>query len=183
MKKMTQSILAALALVSFAYAEGISIGDKFLGVEVGNTKIQAGRYMTPGVESTYDEFYNGDDVEFGIRIGAKNDDWKSTVLLDYYDSSDNDQNTEKMMLLVDYTLWKTDFGSMQLKPYLGGNVGYMNYESTYIEENGFLYGTQAGFSLGLSDILELDLSYRYSLTNMDTVDHMQSVMFGVNYLY
>jgi opacity protein-like surface antigen len=183
MKKMTQSILATLAMVGLLYADEITVGDKFIGAEVGYNTVQGGRYMIPTDATTYNEFYKGENVEFGVRIGAQNEDWKSTVLFDYFDSKDDDQNTEKLMLLVDYTLWKTELDSVKLMPYLGANIGYMNYESSYIEDNGFLYGTQAGLMMSLSDIIQIDLTYRYSLTNMDTVDHAETVMFGVNYLY
>jgi len=183
MKKMAQSLLTGLVLVSCVLADEITVGEKFIGLEVGYNKIQGSRYMTPGDVDTYFEFYEGEDVEFGVRIGAQNDEWKSTVLFDYFDSQDHDQNTEKLLLLVDYSLWNTQVNDIEIKPYLGANVGYMNYESTLIEESGFLYGTQAGVALSLSEIIEVDLSYRYSLMSMDTVDHTESVFFGLNYLY
>ena len=65
---------------------------------------------------------------------------------------------------------------------IGANLGYMGYESTFIDESDFVYGGQAGIVLNVSSV-DIDLSYRYSLFNGETADTMGSIILGVNYLY
>ena len=76
-----------------------------------------------------------------------------------------------------------------MKPYIGANIGYMNYESDHadpamqIDESWFLYGAQAGFTVGIMDSIDLDIMYRYSFTDPAGTDHIESVVFGINYIY
>ncbi len=172
MVKKIAIALLCMSLGSSLYARDISESEKFLGLEVAQTELQADRFGEPD--------YDGDAVEFGFRIGAQTDEWRTMFVFDYYDSSDDDQNVEKGYLMVDYFFLKDE---NKFRPFIGVNVGYMNYESTLVEESGFLYGAQAGFVVNVMETIDLDLSYRYLLSNADALDHMGSIVFGINYLY
>jgi opacity protein-like surface antigen len=106
------------------------------------------------------------------------------LLFDYYDNADEDQNLEMGLLTVDYFIVSTDAASVTVKPYVGFNVGYMNYESSFIDQSGLMYGGQGGIVANVSDKVDIDIAYRYSL-GYDTVDldHFGVLMLGVNYLY
>jgi len=176
MVKKIVIVLLCTALGSSLYARDISQSEKFLGLEVAKTELQADRFGEPD--------YDGDAVEFGFRIGAQTNTWRTMFVFDYYDSSDDDQNVEKGYLMLDYFFLQDESKEKSaFRPFLGVNVGYMNYESTLVEESGFLYGAQAGFVVGVMETVDLDLSYRYSLSNADALDHMGSIVFGINYLY
>jgi len=165
--------IAALCTVlgTSLYARDISSGDKFIGLEVGATEVQG-------------DTARGDEsgVEFGIRAGAQTEKWRSMILLNYFDK--NDQNTEKLMITVDYFPLDTTSEQSYFKPYLGVNAGYMNYEvSGTSDVDGFLYGAQAGFVVEVMETIDMDIGYRYSLSSADEFDHSGSVVFGINYLY
>lgn len=70
-----------------------------------------------------------------------------------------------------------------MRPYIGVNIGYANYESSYVEDSGILYGAQAGIVLEVAEMINLDLGYRYSLSDADALDHIGSVVFGVHYIF
>jgi opacity protein-like surface antigen len=126
------------------------------------------------------DFVGDYDVEFGVRIGAQNGQWRTMFIFDYYDSSDNDQNVEQGYLALDYFVFENE---SKFKPYIGVNIGYANYESTYVDDSGFLYGGQAGILFGVTETIDMDISYRYSLSDADAFDHIGSIIFGVNYLF
>jgi len=172
-KKIVVALLCA-ALGSSLYARGdMSESRTFIGLEVGYSEVQG--------DTFYDIGYTGDsDIEFGARIGAQKDDWRTTFIFDYYDSTDNDQNVETLLMTVDYFVLDN---ASAFKPYIGVNVGYANYESTFIEDSGWVYGGQAGFLIDVADMVNLDLSYRYSLSSADVFDHKGSIFFGANYLF
>ncbi len=172
-RKIAITLMCA-TLGSSLYAENISYGKGFVGLEVGAATVQAD---VGGYFNQLD--YEGDAVEYGIRLGAQTDEWRTMLLFDYYDSSDDDQNVEKGYLTVDYLFTNES----AFKPFIGVNVGYMNYESTFIEDDGFLYGGQAGFIVNVAETIDLDLSYRYSLSDAEALDHVGSIIFGLNYLY
>lgn len=184
MKKIATGILA-IALSGSLYAGNVTEGKKFIGLEVSQTEIQADLAGNPifiGAES--------DAVQFGLRLGAQNEQYRTMLLYTYYDDSDTEQNIQTGMLTVDYYLWDTEVGSSRIRPYIGINSGYMNYESNYapdqsynIDESNFFYGGQAGVTIGVMEMLDIDLSYRYSLSNMDAVDHMGNIVLGLNYIY
>lgn len=173
-KKMAIAGLC-MALGSLTYA---SDNKTFLGLEIGSATVQAD---TGGLFGEPD--YKGTDIEYGFRIGAQNEEWRSMLVFDYYDNTDDDQNIEKGLIELDYFFMGRDPSvKSTFNPYFGVNLGYMNYESTGIDESGFLYGGQVGFTLEVADTIDLDVMYRYSLTDAAGTDHIESFVFGINYI-
>ena len=181
LKKVVMTLLC-MGLGSTLYADNdIFTSKTFIGLEVGYAEVQGDvGHLIDDIEVIEPDFKGDNDVEFGFRIGAQNDQWRTTFIFDYYDSSDNDQNIEKGYLTLDYFILEKE---STFRPYLGLNVGYANYESTYVDDSGLLYGAQAGFVIKVAEMINLDLSYRYSLSDADALDHIGSVIFGVNYMF
>jgi opacity protein-like surface antigen len=178
-KKIAASCMA-MVLGTSLYAKDFSISERILGLEIGSGKIQAD---TNGDGITGEADHDGTDVEYGLRIGAQMNEWRTLLVVDFFDSSDDDQNYEKAMITFDYMFLSAQESIEGFQPYLGLNVGYMNYESTDIDEDGLLYGGQVGFSYRFTERFGVDVSYRYSLVDADSVDHMESIVLGLNYIY
>lgn len=177
MKKMVVAITLSLGLWTLANAEDTFSSNKFIGVEVGATNLQGD---VGGIFATQDNKVNG--IEYGLKVGAQKDIWRTTLILNFFDK--DDQNTEKFVGTFDYFfLNKNDNVTQTIEPYFGLNIGYVNYESTGIDESGVLYGGQAGFIVNMTDSVDVDLSYRYSLSTADSFDHSGSVILGLNYFY
>jgi len=88
------------------------------------------------------------------------------------------------LVTIDYYVISSEAASVTIKPFIGLNIGYMGYESTFVDESDFLYGGQAGVVVNVSEQIDIDLSYRYSLTYESiAMDHFGVLMLGVNYLY
>ncbi len=171
----------SMVLSSTLYAENISESSTFIGLEVGYAEVQGDvGYLLGDMAVIQPNFVGDYDVEFGIKIGAQRDQWRTTFIFDYYDSADNDQNVEKGYLTIDYFVLEKESA---VRPYIGLNVGYASYESTFVEDSGFLYGAQAGIVLGIAEMVNLDLGYRYSLSDADALDHIGSAVFGINYIF
>lgn len=177
MKEMVVAITLGLGLVTASCADDTFSSSKFIGVEVGATSLQGD---IGGIFATPDNKVNG--IEYGLKVGAQKNIWRTTLILNFFDK--DDQNTEKFVGAFDYFfLNKHDNVSQMIEPYFGLNVGYINYESTGIDESGLLYGGQAGLVVNLDDSVDIDLSYRYSLSTVDSFDHSGSVILGLNYFY
>ena len=187
-KKIAVALLCA-TLGSTLYArDDISKSQPFVGVEIGYATVQGdvGGFFPDSIERDY----QGSDIEYGIRLGAQKEDWRTTLSFNYYDSnSDNiEQNYEKYMVSFDYFLLSNNDSG--IKPYIGLNAGYVNYESTNdIDMSGFIYGVQGGIVFNAAENIDLDLMYRYSLSNATqddrdaSLDHIGSIVFAVNYLF
>ena len=174
MKKVAAVLLSTI-IGSSLYAGNYDANAKgFLGLEVGAATVDADRFG--GFT------HEGDAVEYGIRFGAQSDVWRATFAFDYFDSSSDDQNVEKGLLMVDYFLFTSDT-EYKVRPFVGANVGLINYESTGIDATDFIYGGQAGVIVGVGENIDLDLSYRYSLSGSEKVNNLGSIIFGLNYLY
>jgi len=180
--------LLAVALTGSLYAENYAEGEKFIGLELGYATVQGdvGGFFPGDIIRDYE----GSDVEFGIRLGAQNEEWRTTLLFNYFDGEDDgkEQNYEKGLLSLDYFFLSSNKSDFQ--PFIGFNVGYINYESTdNIDMSGFIYGGQAGVVFSVTDNIDLDLQYRYSLSNATqddrdaSLDHVGSIVFGINYIY
>jgi len=175
MMKKVAAVLLSTIIGSSLYAGNYDTNTKgFLGLEVGAATVEG--------ERLNDYNHKGDAIEYGIRFGAKSDDWRATFAFDYFDSSSDDQNVEKGLFLIDYFFFDTD-SSISVKPFIGANVGLVNYESTGVDATDFIYGGQAGILLGIAESIDLDLSYRYSLSGSERINNLGSIVFGLNYLY
>jgi len=200
-KKITTGILA-VALTGSLYADNYSVGQKFIGVELGSTNLDRD-VLVDSIESgpTSDS-----GIEYGFRLGAQNEEWRTTVLYTYYNDDDSgfEDTMHKGSLNLDYFIWSTDTGGMMIKPFIGGHVGYMSYEffgDIYetnapenrrvitADESGFFYGGQAGVALAIGEVVELDLFYRYSFTDVKdmpekiSLDNTGSIVLGLNYFF
>ncbi len=181
-KKIAVALLC-VALGSTLYArDDISTSNTFVGLEIGYSEVQGDVGTIDGIvlDDIRPNFVGDYDIEFGIRIGAQRDQWRTTFIFDYYDSDDNDQNVEKGYLTVDYFVLENE---STFRPYIGVNIGYASYESTYVDDSGFLYGAQAGIVVNVAEMINLDLGYRYSLSDADALDHIGSIVFGINYIF
>ena len=170
-KKMA-IVLMSTVIGTSVYAGNYDTETKgFLGIELGAATVEG--------ERLNDFNHAGSAVEYGIRFGAQSQEWRATFAFDYFDSSSDDQNVEKGFLMVDYFL----FNNEGIRPFIGGNVGLINYESTGVDATDFVYGGQAGVIYGVNESLDIDLSYRYSLSGSTRVNNLGSIVFGLNYLY
>lgn len=184
MKKKIVALFLWMVLSSMLYAENYSEGKKFLGLEVGAAQIQGGVYLDILDPFSYDQFYEGSGMAFGLRLGAQNDNYRTTLVYNYYDNVDEDQNLQMGLVTIDYYVLSSEAASVTIKPFIGLNVGYMGYESTFVDDSDFLYGGQAGVVVNVSEKIDIDLSYRYSLAYESiAMDHFGVLMLGVNYLY
>ncbi len=173
LKKVAVALLCTALGSSLQARDDISMSNTFIGVELGYVEVQGDTFTNLS--------YTGDyDIEFGLRIGAEKDEWRTTLLFDYYDSADNDQNVEKALMTLDYYLLNNE---SIFKPYIGVNIGYGNYESTLVEDSGLLYGGQAGIVINAAEMINLDVSYRHSLSGTDVFDHIGGVTFALDYLF
>lgn len=213
MKKMTAACLGIVLGSSLNAAEGIS-SKAFLGLEVEATKVDSSAqvywndFIQPPFETNSD--FAG---EYGFNIGVEEEEWRATFLYTYYnnDESDTEETMNKGSFLLDYFVWTTRESDYDLKPYIGAHVGYMGYELTadagygrdfnLADESGVFYGGQVGVAMTVSEVIGLDLSYKYSVTSFSDIpsdyvdangntlhfdsnlDSMGSIAFGIKYFY
>jgi len=169
------TLVAVAACVVLGSAVCAEDAQGFVGVEVGQGYVKGDTYT--------EARHEGDAVMYGLRIGAQSNEWRTTFVFNYFNSDSDDQNVEKGMLSLDYFFLYGSQMQMEFRPFIGMNLGYANYESTGIDSSDFIYGAQTGIVVNLTDQLDLDLSYRYSLSASDVFDSQSGIIFGVNYLY
>jgi opacity protein-like surface antigen len=183
--------LLCVTLGSTLYArDDISQSKPFIGLEIGYATVQGdvGGFFPGDIIRDYE----GSDIEYGIRIGAQKEEWRTTLSFNYFDGNEdgNEQNYEKGLFSLDYLFLYANQGKSTFQPFIGINVGYMNYESTNnIDMSGFVYGAQAGLIFSITETVDIDVMYRYSLSNATqddrdaSLDHVGSIVFGINYIY
>jgi len=172
------STIISTSLYAGNYDEDIKA---FIGLEVGYATIDGQKLGLNDAQGTF--FHESSDVEYGIHIGAQNNEWRAMIGFSYYDNSnaEDDQNMERVQALVDYFFIQDPDAT--IRPYIGANIGYANYESTFVEESGLTYGGQAGIIIKSGDTLDIDLAYKYSLGQVEALNSIGSVTLGLNYIY
>ncbi len=169
-------ILVSLATLTLSHASDAFSSERILGIEVGYSSVKS-----PDEIGLIESKSN---VELGVRIGAQNEEWRTTIKANLLKTQGRDY--QKVMLDFDRFVWaslyKTD--SIIFKPYLGAHVGWLRYTDEHIpSDNGLAYGGQMGLAFNVLNEVDFDIAYRYTAVNIDEVDDIDSFVFGVNYLY
>jgi hypothetical protein len=168
-----------LLLVTFTLSEAKNSfsSERFLGIEVGYSTLESNNII--GRKESDNSF------EYGFQIGAQNREWRTTVDVDFF--KDKKKKYQQARLSFDYFVWnslyKTD--NIIFKPYLGVHIGWMNYtnEVGNTDSSGVLYGAQTGLAWNVLKEVDFDLSYKYSKTNIKTIDSLSGFVLGLNYIY
>jgi opacity protein-like surface antigen len=168
-------LLTVILLTSSILAEDSFSSERFLGIEAGYGTVQS--------KNPIGESVSNEGVEFGFRLGAQNEEWRTTLSGHMF--SKNSQEYFRTMLTFDRFIWSSFYETdrIMFKPYLGGHVGWLKYNDKEADDNGFIYGAQAGIAWNVLKEVDFDLGYRYSFSDVKKVDDIGSIVFAVNYLY
>ncbi|MBU1667748.1 hypothetical protein KKC13_04960 [bacterium] len=171
---LREILLISLLVLTFSEAKDSFSSERLLGIEVG--------YATSDYQVNSIKKGNA-DVELGFRIGAQNRDWRTTVVGNI--SRDANQKYQKAMITFDKFVWQSLYekDNIVFKPYLGGHIGWIKHTADDLTENGLLYGGEVGLVWNVLREVDFDLGYRYSVTNLDTLDSLDAVTMGINYIY
>lgn len=121
---------------------------------------------------------------FGIQYGKQSLNWRTTFTLEYFQNS-----YSAFSVALDKILLDDMFGTAKLRPYLGGVAGYMSlndkaFDTTFDEQNGFYFGTNFGFIIYASDVIDVDISYHYfKVQNIEKLDAMHGGTLSVHYFF
>lgn len=212
-KKIAVACLC-VALGSSLSAREETYSKTFIGLELEGTKIDSSTQVYLN-DATMPPFESGNDYvgEYGFNIGVEDEEWRTTFLYTYFnnDNEGAEETMNKGSLLVDYFIWTSVGSDYEVKPYIGAHIGYMSYEltadlgygdqMTLADESGMFYGGQAGVAMSVSESVGLDLSYKYSVSNLtdipadftnangdtlnfeSSLDNMSSIAFSIKYFY
>jgi len=177
---LNKLLLSSLLILTLSEAKDSFSSERLLGIEVGYTGVEAKDAI--GLDE------NTKSVEFGFRIGAQNEDWRTTVIGNM--SNSDGHKIEKVMISFDKFVWQSLYkkDDIVFKPYLNGHIGYLKHTAdgitnAGISEKGMLYGGGAGLVWNVLNEVDFDLGYRYSFTELDNLDSLSTVTLGVNYIY
>ena len=168
-------LLSSLLILTLSEAKESFSSERLLGIEVGYTGVDTKDAI--GLQQTTR------GVEFGFRMGAQNKDWR-TILTGDMSNSDG-HKIQKALISFDKFVWQSLYKKDDIifKPYLSGHIGYLKHLTDNISEKGMLYGGGLGVAWNVLNEVDFDLGYRYSFTNLDNLDSLSTMTFGVNYIY
>lgn len=168
-------LLSSVLILTLSEAKDTLSSERLLGIEVG--------YAELDTTSAIQREQSSHSAEFGFKLGAQNEDWRTTVIGDM--SNSHGHKITKAMISFDKFVWQSLYkkDDIMFKPYLSGHIGYIKHKSDYISESGMLYGAGLGVAWNVLDEVDFDLGYRYSFTGLSELDSLSTVTLGVNYLY
>ncbi|KIM03272.1 MAG: hypothetical protein KN64_12625 [Sulfurovum sp. AS07-7] len=175
---MFNKIILSIGLLSILTlsAEELTTNERILGIEAGYTNAKG--------KNLIDAKNHDRDPSFGLKIGVQNDEWRTTIGGDFFRSTNI--KYKRALLSFDRNIWvlKDKDNDIDYKPYLGGHGGWMTQDiGSDTTVNGMVYGMQGGLAVHTQNAVDFDFGYRYSLSNIESMDSVDSFTFGVNYLY
>lgn len=171
-------------------ATGLFAGD--VNMEANPSKVFVGVYggyswvggsHKSSASASVDNNFSTAGLSYGLRLGAQNSEWRSMVTFDRF------INEEAAYFLgqihADYLLHFMDgYTEIGIKPFLGLNGGYGNYEAKgNISESGFTYGGETGIIFDVSENVDVDVMYQYTLSSAEAFNYVSNVKLGINYKY
>jgi len=169
-KSLVKTLLLGTTLITTSFSASENFG--FIGVGLGYQQVD------PGI-------FEQDYTTFGIRVGQQNQEWRTTFGFEY----ETDFST--VFLEADYIFLDEMFGTPKLRPYLGMNINYIDYNNFFdytknitIDEDGYSIGVNLGLIIYAGDRVDVDIGYHYnSVQGMDPVDVLQGVTLSIHYFY
>lgn len=117
----------------------------------------------------------------GLRYGQQSRDWRTTFSAEM---SYNDYQV--FSIQVDRTLLYS-LTTSKLRIYgglIGAAITQERNDGSGDKNLGYGYGVTTGLMFYLSDKIDLDLGYRYMrVTDLDTIDEINSVSFAIHYFF
>jgi len=171
-------MVAGLVAGAFAgdFAEEADPSKVFVGVELSGALVQGSHKTNLN--------YSSKGFGYGIRLGAQNSEWRTMLTFDRMNNKK--VSYERGEVHAQY-LFST---AQMVHPFIGINGGYANYEAEgpdatgkAINESDFVYGAEAGLVFDLSDNIDIDLTYKYSIGQAKAFDHANNLAVGINYKY
>lgn len=168
-------LLTIITLNSILFSQDSFSSERFLGIEAGYGEISSENRIGVTVENK--------GVEFGARIGAQNEEWRTTISGHLFNKSG--QKYFRTMMTFDRFIWSSMYETDRIvfKPYMGGHIGWLKYDGNDISDEGFIYGAGAGLAWNVIKEVDFDFGYRYSFSDIERVNDIGSVVFAINYLY
>ena len=168
-------VLTSIFAVAGSYDTEANPSKVFVGVQLGAAWVQ-GSHMS-------DLNYQTDGLSYGLRLGAQNQEWRTMVTFDRFDN--DEASYERGEIHADYLFrMATDTMGVGIVPFIGLNGGYANYEAKGgINESGFTYGGEAGVIFDVSESIDVDVMYQYTIGHADAFDHVGNLKVGVNSKY
>ncbi len=170
MKKIIGCLIAATFLSLHIQAESlIGVEGKYHGISAKETALG--------------DSYTDSSAAAALRIGAQTDEYRVLLLLDgIADSSYRGATISQYMFngTLDYFI-PTDYE--RFKPFIGVAAGYANYKIGTYEENGLVYGGEAGVLFPVHKRFDIDIFFRYMVTQMDRVDYYIQSGIGIQYKF
>lgn len=165
----------SLGLNAGSYEVEANPSKVFVGVQMGYAWVQ-------GTHKS-DLNYKTDGFSYGLRLGAQNQEWRTMVTFDRF--KNDEASYERGEVHADY-LFRTALEGMGfgIIPYIGINGGYANYEAQGgINESDFTYGGEAGVVFDVTENIDIDVMYQYTISHADAFDHVGNLKVGINYKY
>ncbi len=156
-----------MSLTLILFSNSFSKNAGFLiGGEIGNGKVSV---------SETDKSGSQDDTIYSLKIGYFTPHQRFLIKGDTADIKDK----------IDIKTAFFEIDQVFSIVYIGLNLGYISYkEENMIDKSGILYGIQAGFLYQINSFIELEGSFRYSLTSISKdnfdVDSWRVFSAGIN---
>jgi opacity protein-like surface antigen len=145
----------------------------FIGADVTRAKVDFdygfhGTAIVDGATVTNGSVSQDDtDTSYGLKAGMILD--KNHRLYAYYTKlkpESEDLNTKLKIITLNYE-YLIDTGYEGLKPYIGAHVGQSDFEALGYDDQGLMYGAQAGILFDITDNIELELGIAYSMMDAE----------------
>jgi hypothetical protein len=140
---------------------------------------------------------NETETAFGLRFGRQTQDYRTVFTVA------GSSNQQSVAVEADVFITDDMFGVPEIRPYLGGTLGYMNYDEDQLDiyredlpvdingsrptdTSGLFYGLNVGFVFYVTDNIDLDVSYHYYFidkNDLDPLENMHGVSVALHYFY
>jgi len=139
-------------------------------------------YTFIGIQTSYTKYDNVDTPTIGLKYGKQNSLWRTALIYNY--SVNSDDIYHSLIMQVDRGVLIDMFENVPFKPYIGFSLGVMQHKNNSMRDRGVLYGGNIGLNYVLNNYFDLDLGYRYMITDkLKKMDNREDISFSLHYYF
>lgn len=118
-------------------------------------------------------------TSFAFHYGKQSLDLRTTFSYEY------SSNSHAFEVKIDKFLVDKLFGTNKIRPYIGIALGTLNLTHSSLEDNsGFYFGGSGGIVIYASDVVDIDLAYRYNtIKSISGADKIHGLGLAVHYFF
>jgi len=142
-------------------------------------------YEFVGIQGGISDYDGISTPTLAVKYGQQSSLWRTAISYNFAKKSND--TIQSIIAQVDRGILTELFANVPFKPYVGFSLGVMeqsNNKNAVSKDRGYLYGLNTGINYVLNNNFDIDLGYRYMISNqLEYIGKTNSLSLSLHYYF